>query len=220
MVAAHGGVACNTSDLLQSTACEEVPCPIHCVWGHWSEWSTCTKECEGGVTYRHRSEVIVAEYGGKQCEGSADEDRGLKFSVRYPSLNFVVCDIYITYTHIISYHIISYHIISYHIIYHIISYHISYIIYHIISYHITSHTHTCIYRHIYTYIPTIYIYFSPQSIQWSTEHCRLTMAYPPGDHSTLGFFHVFPGDGLQCPRLSGGLQIWRLVRVARLLKEL
>lgn len=74
VVAAHGGVACNTSDLLQSTACEEVPCPIHCVWGHWSEWSTCTKECEGGVTYRHRSEVIVAEYGGKQCEGSADEE--------------------------------------------------------------------------------------------------------------------------------------------------
>ena len=92
VVAAHGGVACNTSDLLQSTACEEVPCPIHCVWGHWSEWSTCTKECEGGVTYRHRSEVIVAEYGGKQCDGSADEDRCLRFLVRCPSLKVVARD--------------------------------------------------------------------------------------------------------------------------------
>ena len=54
----------------------------------------------------------MAEYGGKQCEGSADEDRGLKFLVRYPSLNFVVRDIYITYTH----HIVSYRIVSYHII--------------------------------------------------------------------------------------------------------
>ena len=144
VVAAHGRVACNTSDLLQSTACEEVPCPIHCVWGHWSEWSTCTKECEGGVTYRHRSEVIVAEYGGKQCEGSADEDRGLKFLVRYPSLNFVVRDIYITYTHI-SYRIVSYRIVSYHIISH-------------------THTHTYIYIYTHTYL---YIYFSPQSIQWS-----------------------------------------------------
>jgi len=154
VVAAHGGVACNTSDLLQSTACEEVSCPIHCVWGHWSEWSTCTKECEGGVTYRHRSEVIVAEYGGKQCEGSADEDRGLKFLVRYPSLNFVVRDIYITHTyHIISYRIVSYRIVSYRII-----------SYRIVSYHIISHTHT--HTYIYTYL-YLYIYFSPQSIQWS-----------------------------------------------------
>ena len=170
VVAAHGGVACNTSDLLQSTACEEVPCPIHCVWGHWSEWSTCTKECEGGVTYRHRSEVIVAEYGGKQCEGSADEDRGLKFLVRYPSLNFVVRDIYITHTyHIISYRIVSYRIVSYRII----------------SYHTRTHTH------IYTHIPI------PIHLFFSSIHSVVNT--PPGDHSTIGFFQEMVCNAHGCP---------------------
>jgi len=74
VMAAAGGVACNTSDLRQTATCEDMPCPVHCEWDHWSEWSTCTKECEGGVTYRHRAEGVVAEYGGKQCEGSADEE--------------------------------------------------------------------------------------------------------------------------------------------------
>lgn len=79
VMAAAGGVACNTSDLRQTATCEDMPCPVHCEWDHWSEWSTCTKECEGGVTYRHRAEGVVAEYGGKQCEGSADEDSETMF---------------------------------------------------------------------------------------------------------------------------------------------
>ncbi|CAE7923300.1 HMCN1 [Symbiodinium necroappetens] len=69
-----GGKACNPDDLLETTGCEDAPCPIHCEWATWGEWSKCTKECNGGTTFRHRSENVSAEHGGRQCEGSADEE--------------------------------------------------------------------------------------------------------------------------------------------------
>ena len=76
--ASLGGVACNVSDLLQTASCTDVPCPVHCEWANWGEWSRCTKECEGGTRNRHRNETVQSEYGGTQCEGSADEDRPIR----------------------------------------------------------------------------------------------------------------------------------------------
>ena len=68
-----GGSPCNASDLIQIDSCEDAPCPIHCEWASWDEWSKCTKDCNGGITNRHRSEKTTAVFGGKACEGSADE---------------------------------------------------------------------------------------------------------------------------------------------------
>jgi len=65
---------CDTNDLLDAQSCEDVPCPVHCEWATWGDWSRCTKECNAGSTFRHRSENVSAKYGGRQCEGSADEE--------------------------------------------------------------------------------------------------------------------------------------------------
>ena len=72
--ASLGGAPCNASDLIHVAPCEDVPCPVHCEWANWGDWSKCTKECNGGITYRHRVEGVSSQYGGRQCEGSADED--------------------------------------------------------------------------------------------------------------------------------------------------
>ncbi|CAJ1370240.1 unnamed protein product [Effrenium voratum] len=69
-----GGVPCNTSNLTASTKCEDVPCPVHCEWATWGQWSKCSKECNGGLTSRQRSENISAAHGGRKCEGSAAEE--------------------------------------------------------------------------------------------------------------------------------------------------
>jgi len=44
-------------------------CPIDCVPGEWSEWSECTKPCEGcGVEKRKRIGTQHAKYGGNPCK--------------------------------------------------------------------------------------------------------------------------------------------------------
>lgn len=49
------------------------PKPIDGQWSSWSEWSTCSRSCGGGVTSREREcNKPFPQYGGKQCEGVAN----------------------------------------------------------------------------------------------------------------------------------------------------
>jgi hypothetical protein len=64
------GAKCPPLKLMQ--ACGKVRCPIDCQQGEWSEWSSCSTKCGGGIRERIRSIERVARYGGDQC-GEATE---------------------------------------------------------------------------------------------------------------------------------------------------
>ena len=45
-----------------------------CIWGSWSEWSTCSKSCGGG-TQLHFRRVATYETKGGQCSGESEEEQ-------------------------------------------------------------------------------------------------------------------------------------------------
>merc|ERR1719210_192047 len=48
---------------------DQLPCKtVDCVWGLWSDWSTCSSPCDGGQRMRNRDIVQAPEKGGKPCE--------------------------------------------------------------------------------------------------------------------------------------------------------
>jgi len=69
---AWGGRVCPTLKNVQE--CNVNSCPIHCVAGYWSKWSTCTKTCGSGTQRKTRRIVRWAAYGGNQC-GSLENTR-------------------------------------------------------------------------------------------------------------------------------------------------
>ena len=46
---------------------------VDCKWGEFDGWSRCSKTCGSGIEIRSRSIAIVAQNGGKDCEGDAEE---------------------------------------------------------------------------------------------------------------------------------------------------
>ena len=44
---------------------------IHCDWGLWGEWTTCSKTCGDGNLTRKRVHSILAQYGGNNCTGNS-----------------------------------------------------------------------------------------------------------------------------------------------------
>ncbi|KAK1794756.1 hypothetical protein P4O66_009962 [Electrophorus voltai] len=51
---------------------EEGPRPVHGQWSSWSIWSSCSRTCESGVTYRERHcNSPKPASGGRFCEGSS-----------------------------------------------------------------------------------------------------------------------------------------------------
>ena len=44
---------------------------IHCDWGLWGEWTTCSKTCGDGNVTRKRVHSILAQYGGNNCTGNS-----------------------------------------------------------------------------------------------------------------------------------------------------
>ena len=44
---------------------------IHCTWGMWGEWTSCSKTCGDGHLTRQRVHAILAQYGGNNCTGNS-----------------------------------------------------------------------------------------------------------------------------------------------------
>ena len=44
---------------------------IHCAWGLWGEWTTCSTTCGDGNLTRQRVHAILAQYGGNNCTGNS-----------------------------------------------------------------------------------------------------------------------------------------------------
>jgi len=49
------------------TPCNLHFCPIDCVVSPWTAWSTCSKTCATGNTYKTRTVTTPVQYGGKAC---------------------------------------------------------------------------------------------------------------------------------------------------------
>jgi hypothetical protein len=59
------GAKCPPLKLMQS--CNKVRCPIDCIQGEWSEWSSCSTKCGGGIRERIRSINRAERYNGEPC---------------------------------------------------------------------------------------------------------------------------------------------------------
>lgn len=59
------GIPCPA--LSRTIRCSQFKCPVDCAVSAWSGWSTCTRECEGGVQQQTRSIMVKAKYGGQAC---------------------------------------------------------------------------------------------------------------------------------------------------------
>jgi hypothetical protein len=49
---------------------------VHCAWGDYAGWTTCSTTCNGGTRTRTRLEATLAANGGNPCSGSATETEG------------------------------------------------------------------------------------------------------------------------------------------------
>ena len=45
-----------------------------CIWGSWSDWSTCSQSCEGGTQLRTRR-LVAPERNGGECNGESIEQQ-------------------------------------------------------------------------------------------------------------------------------------------------
>ena len=70
--AQNGGGSCaSLGGTTRTESCNLGACiPGNCVWGPWSEFSTCSKECGGGVKTQTRTIETPASNGGAPCTGS------------------------------------------------------------------------------------------------------------------------------------------------------
>ena len=64
--AKHGGYVCPT--LAETRHCNTHSCPVDCKVSRWASWTTCSKTCGGGTSFRTRSVVVAGAKGGKSCE--------------------------------------------------------------------------------------------------------------------------------------------------------
>jgi len=54
---------------------EPPPCSVtDCLWEEWSDWSSCSCDCDGGQRVRDRHIKRIAQKGGKPCEPHAKEE--------------------------------------------------------------------------------------------------------------------------------------------------
>jgi len=66
-----------------STTCNNQPCPKDCQLSQWGEWGACSKKCNtnpddatgagAGKSYRRRTILSLAYYGGAECGSLIDE---------------------------------------------------------------------------------------------------------------------------------------------------
>jgi hypothetical protein len=70
--AAYGGQACPETSHTQS--CNNQPCPVPCQVSDWSDWSSCSKTCGGGVSKAYRNITRAAQYGGYACPSDTEKE--------------------------------------------------------------------------------------------------------------------------------------------------
>jgi len=64
------GVHCLALTKVES--CGQVECPVDCNVAAWSEWSICTRQCDGGLRTRTRSVEQQPEHGGALCDSTVE----------------------------------------------------------------------------------------------------------------------------------------------------
>eukprot|EP00928_Gymnodinium_smaydae_P006068 TRINITY_DN12111_c0_g2_i2.p1 TRINITY_DN12111_c0_g2~~TRINITY_DN12111_c0_g2_i2.p1 ORF type:complete len:727 (+),score=56.61 TRINITY_DN12111_c0_g2_i2:54-2234(+) len=67
----YGGACSGTKENIKT--CNLYPCPREdCVWGKWSEYSSCSASCGGGFRVKSRMVASPARYGGAPCHGESE----------------------------------------------------------------------------------------------------------------------------------------------------
>ena len=75
-----GGVACPHAS--ETRTCMEQPCPIDGGWTDFTAWSSCSKKCDSGITFRTRTCTQPATmYGGVPCAGDKREQKACNTQV-------------------------------------------------------------------------------------------------------------------------------------------
>lgn len=74
--ATRGGQVCN-QEMSETTKCRdnEKSHANDCAFSPWSEWSLCSKECDGGQSFRSRTITSLAREGGGRCHDATQETK-------------------------------------------------------------------------------------------------------------------------------------------------
>ncbi|CAJ1396777.1 unnamed protein product, partial [Effrenium voratum] len=62
-----GGKTC-TGDDQEFGDCNEIPCPVECEWGDWTQWSDCSASCDGGVRQREKPVLVESKQDEHSCK--------------------------------------------------------------------------------------------------------------------------------------------------------
>uniref|UniRef100_A0A7S4GQJ7 Spondin-like TSP1 domain-containing protein n=1 Tax=Oxyrrhis marina TaxID=2969 RepID=A0A7S4GQJ7_OXYMA len=74
----HGGMPCQGAERqlgacnMKTAACED-DWPVDCMLSDWSDWTRCTRACDGGQKYRTREVLREARNNGIPCSGPTSE---------------------------------------------------------------------------------------------------------------------------------------------------
>lgn len=60
--------------LQETIKCGQFPCPIDCKQSPWDSYSTCSKDCGGGIKTRSRSTDVKPKNGGKFCDAPTESN--------------------------------------------------------------------------------------------------------------------------------------------------
>lgn len=60
------GIGCPKLKMVKK--CSQFPCPVNCEQSNWSNWSSCTADCGGGIQSRSRTVLTRPHNGGTFCD--------------------------------------------------------------------------------------------------------------------------------------------------------
>eukprot|EP00746_Dinoflagellata_sp_MGD_P149407 gnl/MRDRNA2_/MRDRNA2_81439_c0_seq1.p1 gnl/MRDRNA2_/MRDRNA2_81439_c0~~gnl/MRDRNA2_/MRDRNA2_81439_c0_seq1.p1 ORF type:complete len:3654 (+),score=523.54 gnl/MRDRNA2_/MRDRNA2_81439_c0_seq1:90-11051(+) len=93
--AENGGQACS-GPLQELQGCGSEACtgaaPVDCQWGLWSDWNTCTANCNGGQQFRTRHVIMEPQNGGHTCDSLQSSETKACNTQACESASSVECD--------------------------------------------------------------------------------------------------------------------------------